>query len=104
MSFLYSDSEIEEIKKQAVAEYLVNNSEILKKRWIPVNEKLPNDFDIVYATCVSLIDNREPWVIEGMYHSKIRGWSGMTPMLRYGDAKVVAWMPKELPKPYKEAN
>ena len=69
--------------------------------WIPVEQKLPEDFTHVYATCISLIDDRKPWVTEGEYNSAI-GWKGMAPMLELGKAKVIAWMPKEWPAPYRK--
>lgn len=70
--------------------------------WIPVETELPKDWELIYATCVSLVDNREPWVIEGIYFSGCGGFERMTPMLEYGDAKVIAWMPKKLPTPYQK--
>lgn len=71
--------------------------------WIPVEQKTPEDFTNVYATCISLVDDREPWVIEGIYHS-VTGWEEMTPYLSWGKAKVIAWMPKELPEPYQKGD
>lgn len=76
-------------------------AEEYKGGWIPCSVGMPKDFEYVYATCVSLIDDREPWVIEDVYHS-LTGWGTMSPMLSYGEAKVVAWMPHELPAPYTE--
>lgn len=68
--------------------------------WIPVEEKNPTLFESVYVTCISLVDERPPWVIEGIYGTE--GWHGMSYMLRWGEAKVIAWMPKELPAPYQK--
>ena len=62
--------------------------------WIPVETELPEDATYIYATCISLVDNREPWVIEGVYFN---GFERMTNMLEHGDAKVIAWMPKKQP-------
>lgn len=69
--------------------------------WIPVEQKTPEDFTYVYATCVSLVDDRKAWVIEGVYHS-LTGWEELTPYLSLGKAKVIAWMPKKLPTPYQK--
>lgn len=69
--------------------------------WIPVEQKTPEDFTNVYATCISLVDDREPWVIEGIYHS-LTGWEEITPFLSWGYAKVIAWMPKKIPAPYQK--
>ena len=41
MSYLLSESDIKKIKEQAVAEYLLEHSEILKNRWISCGERLP---------------------------------------------------------------
>lgn len=78
-----------------------NMAQLNNNGWILCSERLPKDFEYIYATCVSLIDNREPWVIEDVYHS-LTGWGSMSPMLSYGEAKVVAWMPHKLPAPYQQ--
>ena len=72
----------------------------LEQRWIPCSERLPEDFQPFYATCRSNIDNRENWVIEGWYSP----WRGFNPppLVAEGKAEIIAWMPKELPEPYKE--
>lgn len=67
--------------------------------WIPVTEPPKGDFMPYYATCRSKVDDRENWVIEGMY-TKYSGWE-YPPMVRDGRAEIIAWMPKELPEPYK---
>lgn len=41
MSKLYSNLEIEEIKKAAIAEYLLKHSNILKNHWVPCCEAMP---------------------------------------------------------------
>lgn len=76
-----------------------------KKRWIPVSERLPKIFEYVNCTCHSLIDDREDWVIETCYvpqpsNSPYSDW-GNIPMLNRGDCKVVAWMHRDIPEPYK---
>ena len=70
----------------------------MQPEWIPCSKKMPPDFQWCYATCKSLVDNRENWVIDWCY---IPGEHfNSIPMIRYGDAEVIAWMPR--PKPYQE--
>lgn len=81
-----------EVVKQAEAEY--------NGGWIPCSSgKLPNDFEVIYMTCV--IDDGEPGVAEGVYH-RTKGFIGMSPMLACGNVKVIAWMPKSMPEPYRQ--
>ena len=73
--------------------------------WIPVSERLPKAFSFVNCTCHSLIDDREDWVVETCYlpqlpDSPYSDW-GNIPMLNMGDCEVVAWMYRDIPKPYK---
>lgn len=78
-------------------------------KWIPVSERLPKPYTWVYATCKSLVDDRENWVIDTCYvpnkeiaqEYKISDW-GNVPILNMGDAEVIAWMKWIIPKPYKE--
>ncbi len=69
------------------------------ERWIPVQERLPDELTHVYATCSA--PGRENWVIECFYTTVNRGtpW-GNIPILVWGEAKVIAWKPKVLPEPY----
>ena len=67
--------------------------------WIPVTEPPKGDFMPYYATCRSKVDDRDNWVIEGMY-TKYSGWE-YPPMVRDDRAEIIAWMPKELPEPFK---
>lgn len=67
--------------------------------WIPCTpETMPPDYQWYYATCKSLVDNRENWVVEGCYTP----WEHFdsTPMIKCGDAEVIAWMPKGFPEPW----
>lgn len=69
-------------------------------RWIPVEERLPKDFTVVWASCET--DPGDPYVIECEY----RLWNRFTPWgdnasIAEGNAKVVAWMPKTYPEPFK---
>ena len=77
-------------------------------RWILVSEKLPEPFMFVNATCRSLVDDREDWVIETLYlpipkEANKHGYSdwGNIPMLNCGDAEVIAWVKRIIPEPYK---
>lgn len=77
-------------------------------KWIPVSEKLPEPFTFVNATCRSLIDDREDWVIETIYSPIPKevneyGFSdwGNIPMLNCGEAEVIAWVERIIPQPYK---
>ena len=78
-------------------------------RWIPVSEKLPEPFTFVNATCRSLIDDREDWVVETVYlpipkEANKHGYSdwGNIPMLNWGGAEVIAWVERIIPQPYRE--
>ena len=77
-------------------------------RWIPVSEKLPEPFTFVNATCRSLVDDRENWVVETLYlpipkEVNKNGYSdwGNIPMLNWGEAEVIAWVERIIPQPYK---
>ena len=77
-------------------------------RWIPVSEKLPEPFTFVNATCRSLVDDRENWVVETIYSPipkevNKHGYSdwGNIPMLNWGEAEVIAWVERVIPQPYK---
>ena len=76
--------------------------------WIPVSEKLPEPFTFVNATCRSLVDDRENWVVETIYlpipkEANKHGYSdwGNIPMLNWGEAEVIAWVERIIPQPYK---
>ena len=79
-----------------------------EQRWIPVSERLPELYTFVYATCHSLVDDREDWVIETCYmpipkeynSRRFSDW-GNIPMLNHGKAEVIAWMERDIPEPYK---
>jgi len=74
-------------------------------QWIPVSERLPEAFRFVNCTCHSLIDDREDWVVETLYlpqpqNSPYSDW-GNIPMLNHCECEVIAWMYRNIPKPYK---
>lgn len=82
-----------------------------KGHWIPVSERLPKPYTYVNATCRSLADDRENWVVETMYlpipkENDEQGYSdwGNIPMLNLGKAEVIAWMERKMPEPYKADN
>lgn len=86
----------------------IHDGETIETDWIPVSEKLPEPFMFVNATCRSLIDDREDWVIETLYlpipkEANKYGYSdwGNIPMLNCGDAEVIAWVERIIPEPYK---
>lgn len=80
-----------------------------KRKWIPISESVPELYTFVYATCHSLVDDREDWVIETCYvpipkeynSRRFSDW-GNIPMLNHGEAEVIAWMKRDIPEPYKE--
>lgn len=79
------------------------------QNWISVNERLPKPFTFVNATCRSLVDDRENWVVETLYlpipkENNEQGYSdwGNIPMLNWHKAEVIAWMERKIPKPYME--
>lgn len=82
--------------------------EVPSGKWIPVSERLPEPYMFVNATCRSLVDDRENWVVETIYlpipkEHNPRHYSdwGNIPMLNWGDAEVIAWMERIIPEPYK---
>jgi hypothetical protein len=89
-----------------LAEWLKELKQLREQtRWIPVSKRLPKALEFVNCTCHSLIDDREDWVIETVYvpqpsDSPYSDW-GNIPMLNSGDCEVVAWMHRDIPKPYR---
>jgi hypothetical protein len=80
------------------------------QRWIPVSERLPKPYTFVNATCRSLVDDRENWVVETLYlpipkENNEQGYSdwGDIPVLNWHKAEVIAWMERKIPEPYKES-
>ena len=94
-----------------LAEWLKELKQLREQaEWIPCSERLPKPFTYVNATCRSLADNRENWVIETMYlpipkENNAQGYSdwGNIPMINWGKAEVIAWMERKIPEPYKES-
>ena len=92
-----------------IAEWLKELKQLKEQpMWIPVSERLPELYTFVYATCHSLVDDREDWVIETCYvpipkeynSRRFSDW-GNIPMLNHGEAEVIAWMKRDIPEPYK---
>ena len=86
----------------------IHDGETIETDWIPVTERLPKRFTFVNATCRSLVDDREDWVIETLYlpipqEYNPRHYSdwGNIPMLNNGEAEVIAWVERFIPEPYK---
>ena len=73
-----------------------------KPKWIPVTERLPEEFQSVWAACKSMIDSRPNWTIETVYDPHLTCPWGHIPMLEDGKAVVYAWMDRPLPEPPKE--
>lgn len=99
---MFRNSSLESIEA-LIAEGEIYDIEYSK--WIPCSERLPEAFSFVNCTCHSLIDDREDWVVETCYlpqltDSPYSDW-GNIPMLNMGDCEVVAWMYRDIPKPYK---
>ncbi len=97
-----TDADIQKMQdiEQAMLEKAYECGKQDAAQWIPCSERLPEDFQSFYATCRSNVDVRENWVIEG-YYTPWRGFDP-PPLVVEGKAEIIAWMPKELPEPYKE--
>ena len=111
MSYLLSESEIEEIKKQAIAEYLLEHSGILKNRWIPCSERFPNKEEYLKDDGRFIVTdgNRVYQSIYDIYINKCFRTLQLNCLVDLGyqsnfevDKRVIAWQP--LPEVYKEEN
>jgi len=98
MSHLYSDAEIEEIKKQAVAEYLVEHNKILKNRWIPCSERLPNKYCHCLVTRKNYYHDGFDTDIQEDVYIELEGEWGWQSNFEGLFGEIIAWMP--LPEPY----
>ena len=93
---------IEEIKKQAVAEYLVEHNDILNNRWIPCSERLPQDgIDvIVWFEYFRFGEYNRLFQTTGISCTYNGEWSGfVNGASGWKELNIIAWQP--LPKPYK---
>lgn len=70
--------------------------------WISVKDRLPELGEPYFAACRSLRDDREPWVIEGVYNLVTHDKPWGVPLVAMGEAEVYAWMPKVYPEPPEE--
>ena len=101
MSYMYSDEDIEEIKKQAVAEYLVEHNDILKNRWIPCSERLPQDgIDVlVWFEYFRFGEYNRLFQTTGISYTYNGKWSGfVNGSSGWRELNIIAWQP--LPQPY----
>ena len=106
-----SDKELQEVEDYRNFRNMVEQLPSVnpqEPKWILVSEKLPKPFTFVNATCRSLVDDRENWVVETVYvpipkEVNKHGYSdwGNIPMLNWGEAEVVAWVERIIPQPYK---
>lgn len=62
--------------------------------WIPVEQDTPTMHQAVYVTCKA--PNRKNWVAQTTYRGT---WD--IPIVKTGDAKVIAWTPFTVPAPYR---
>ena len=97
-----------QLKKQIEMLKLDRECDKPSGKWISVNERLPEPYMFVNATCRSLVDDRENWVVETIYlpipkEHNPRHYSdwGNIPILNWGEAEVIAWMERIIPEPYK---
>ena len=86
------------VEYQDVAEKLLNNVPSAKpeQQWIPVSEALPKDGVTVWVT---IRWHDVIWVWQGFYCETNKSWCSVDgfPMM----VQPVAWMPMEVPEPYK---
>lgn len=73
--------------------------EILNRRWIPVSERLPEDYQRVLVTIVNYNGDKVVRVAE--YHNKRKRFQikENDEQWKVGEKGLLAWMP--LPEPYK---
>ena len=68
-------------------------AESMKPQWIPVNERLPEPWDLVLVT-----DRRKDVRMCQMHHNSSDGWYDECDNWMYFSTSVIAWMP--LPELY----
>ena len=71
-----------------------------KPRWIPVTERLPEEFQPVWVACK--MDGRENWTFDTIYDPYLKCPWGTYYYLEKGEAVVYAWMDRSDPEPPKE--
>ena len=69
-------------------------------RWIPVTERLPEEFQPVWVACK--MDGRENWTFDTIYDPYLKCPWGTYYYLEKGEAVVYAWMDRSDPEPPKE--
>ena len=70
--------------------------------WVPVSERDPLPWQAIWVTCHSLCDSRPDWVFRAVF-DPLTKWN-LSIMIEAGLAVITAWMPQEIPSPYKETN
>lgn len=75
-----------------------------KREWVYCKDRMPPSGGChVFAAVRSLVDDREPWLVE-VYFARFWdhdhwGWADTAiPMIENGEAEVYAWMPRLLPE------
>lgn len=71
-----------------------------RPRWIPVTERLPEEFQPVWVACK--MEGRENWVFDTVYDPYLKCPWGPYYYLEKGEAVAYAWMDKSIPEPPKE--
>lgn len=69
-------------------------------RWIPVTERLPEEFQPVWVACK--MEGRENWTFDTIYDPYLKCPWGQYYYLEKGEAVVYAWMDRSDPEPPKE--
>ena len=77
---------------EMISTHLIWNAPTIEPKWIPCEERLPEESGMYLCTCNDGYDNRTTFV---KYQKRFSRWD-LTGTRSYW--KVIAWMP--LPKPY----
>ena len=76
----------------------------INREWVYCRDRMPPNPCPVFAAVRSLVDDREPWIVE-VFYSRISGkdyWGygyDAIPMIESGEAEVYAWMERWFPEP-----
>ena len=72
---------------------------VKQNRWIPVSEKYPEPWELVWVT-----DRRGRMNVCQMSHKGNQDWYDSEEEWMYEHDAIVAWMPYYLPEPYQEVD